>query len=312
MSGAGSPRPLSVLIAGPTGGGKSGLALDLAAGLGGVVINADAMQVYRDLSILTARPGAADEARAPHRLYGVVDAGDAYSAGRWRHDAASCIDDAHERGLAAIVVGGTGLYFESLVGGLSRVPPVPAPVREKWRKMVEEYGLGEVRSELESRDPDMARRIAPTDTQRTVRALEVLEASGRSLGWWQGQAREGAAPGGDTVRIVVAPPRDRLHARIERRTRAMIEAGALVEVRRLVGRGLDPGLPAMKAIGMRELAPVVSGECELDPALRAMSAATRRYARRQLTWARGHMAGWRWVDSADEGLELAGSLTGRR
>jgi tRNA dimethylallyltransferase len=305
MSGARACRPVSVLIAGPTGGGKSRLALELAGVLDGVVINADAMQVYHDLRVLTARPDAADEARAPHRLYGEVAASETYSAGRWRADAARLIAEAHGSGRAAIVVGGTGLYFDTLVNGLSRIPPVPISIREKWRTVLAEQGLPAVRSELESRDPDMARRLAPSDRQRTLRALEVLDASGRSLGWWQGQAREAVELPGTTVRIVISPPREQLHMRIERRAHGMVEAGALDEVGRLMALGLDVELPAMKAIGVRELAPVISAKADLAPALAAMATATRRYAKRQVTWARKRMADWRWVEGVDEGREAA-------
>jgi tRNA dimethylallyltransferase len=306
VSGAAGMRALSVLIAGPTAGGKSRLALELARGRGGVVINADAMQVYRELRILTARPDAAAQALAPHRLYGFVSARDAYSAGLWRERARAEIARAHAAGRVAIVVGGTGLYFESLGKGLATIPEVAPEVRAKWRKIAAVQGAEEVRRHLESADPVMAARIAPGDRQRAVRALEVLEATGRSLAWWQARGPSGGeAPQGTCLRLVVAPERALLHQRIDARAAAMIEAGALDEVRALLSLVPEGDLPASKAIGVRELAGVLAGTCELERALDAMRAATRRYAKRQLTWARRRMADWHWPGDARQARAVA-------
>ena len=306
MNGAAGMRARSVLIAGPTAGGKSRLALELARRHGGVVINADAMQVYRELRILTARPDSGEEALAPHRLYGFVGARDAYSAGLWRAHAAGEIARAHAAGKVAVVVGGTGLYFESLLKGLAAIPDVAPEVRAKWRKIASSEGAGEIRQHLESADPVMAARIARGDRQRAVRALEVLESTGRSLAWWQERdGSAGAGPAGACLRLVVAPERAILHERIDARAGRMIEAGALDEVRVLLSIVPGGDRPVSKAIGVRELADVLDGACDLERALDAMRAATRRYAKRQLTWARRRMADWHWPGDVRDARVLA-------
>ena len=253
-----------ILIAGPTAGGKSAIAARLARELGGIVINADSMQVYRDLRILTARPTAEEEVGAPHALYGFVDGRDAYSAGRYAADAAAAIRQARERGLRPIVVGGTGLYFKALLDGLSPMPAVPDEVRARWRAEAAAAVPGELHGKLRARDPQMAERLAPGDTQRIVRALEVIDTSGVSLLEWQQSPREPVLREADTIRLVVSPAREELYRRIERRFETMIGEGALDEVSRLAALGLDPTLPIMSALGLRPLLRHVRGDLRAE------------------------------------------------
>ena len=288
-----------ILIAGPTAGGKSAIAARLARELGGIVINADSMQVYRDLCILTARPTAEEDVDAPHALYGFVDGRDAYSAGRYAADAAAAIRQARERGLRPIVVGGTGLYFKALLDGLSPMPAVPDEVRARWRAEAAAAVPGELYGKLRARDPQMAERLAPGDTQRIVRALEVIDTSGVSLLEWQQSPREPVLREADTIRLVVSPAREELYRRIERRFETMIGEGALDEVSRLAALGLDPTLPIMNALGLRPLLRHVRGELERNEAIGEAQTETRQYAKRQLTWARGNMIAWRWLSSKE-------------
>ncbi len=288
-----------ILIAGPTAGGKSALAGRLAAELGGVVINADSMQVYRDLRILTARPTVEEEASIPHALYGFVEADDAYSAGRYAADATSALAEARERGLRPIIVGGTGLYFKVLLDGLSPIPAVPEEVRTRWRGEAAAATPGELHGKLREVDPTMAERLAPGDTQRIVRALEVLEASGVSLSEWQQAPREPVLDPAGTVRLVVSPAREELYRRIEERFEAMLAEGALEEAARLAERRLDPALPIMRALGLRPLLRHLRGEIGREAAVVEAQAETRQYAKRQLTWARGNMIAWRWLSEKE-------------
>jgi tRNA dimethylallyltransferase len=288
-----------ILIAGPTAGGKSAIAARLARELGGIVINADSMQVYRDLRILTARPTAEEEVRVPHALYGFVDGRDAYSAGRYAADAAAAIRQARERGLRPIIVGGTGLYFKALLDGLSPMPAVPDEVRARWRAEAAAAAPGELHGELRARDPQMAERLAPGDMQRIVRALEVLDASGVSLLEWQQSPREPVLREADTIRLVVSPAREELYRRIERRFEAMMGEGALDEVSRLATLGLDPTLPIMNALGVRPLLWHVRGELGREEAIGEAQTETRQYAKRQLTWARSNMIAWRWISEKE-------------
>lgn len=288
-----------ILIAGPTASGKSALALALAERLGGTVINADAMQVYRELRVLTARPSAADEARVPHRLYGHVPGAEAYSAARFAAEAAAAIAEAEAAGRVPIVVGGTGLYFRALTEGLSPIPPVPEEIRTRWRRRAEAEGAAALHALLKERDPEMAARLRPTDPQRLVRALEVLEATGVSLARWQEQ------PGVAAVRVtagralVVAPEREELRRRIEARFDAMLAAGAVEEVRALLQLGLAPDLPVMRALGVAPLADLLAGRRSPADAAEAAKAETRQYAKRQLTWLRRNMITWRTVDTKE-------------
>ena len=293
----------AILIAGPTASGKSGAGLELAARFGGKIINADSMQVYRELRLLTARPSEADEARVPHRLYGTVPAADAYSVGRWLGDAARAMAEAHKEGRLPILVGGTGLYFKALTEGLAPVPDIPAEIRAHWRERSEQLGRDALHAELAARDPAMAARLGPNDPQRIVRALEVIDATGVSLAEWQGGNAMPLLAPGDALRLVIAPEREPLYAAIDARFDRMIEDGALDEVRALLGLDLDPGLPAMRAHGVRELAAYLSGALTREEAVAKAKTESRRYAKRQMTWLRRFMSDWDWYPDAAAAIE---------
>jgi len=293
----------AVLIAGPTASGKSALALALARRTGGVVVNADSMQVYRDLRVLTARPTPAEEAQAEHRLYGHVDGAVNYSVGRYLADAARTLD-ALGAGRLPILVGGTGLYFRALLQGLSEIPPVPEAVRQAVRRDSEGRGAAELHAELAARDPDTAQRLRPSDRLRILRALEVLAATGRSLSSFQNSNSGAALRAEATVRLFLSPDRPELRARINARFRAMIAEGALEEARALAARGLDPALPIMRAHGVPGLLAHLRGESTLEEAIVRGQADTRRYVKRQFTWFRHQMEGWTWV-TPGEAMNLA-------
>ena len=291
-------RKVAVLIAGPTASGKSALALALAERLGGIVINADSMQVYRDLKIITARPGAAEEARAPHLLYGHVDAAENYSVGRFLGDAAGALEAARRQGRVPVFVGGGGLYFKALTRGLAAIPPVPADVRAAIRARLDAEGSPALHAELARRDPVTAARLRPADRIRIGRALEVLEATGRPISDWH---RDGVPPPLDASRaakIFLAPEREALYRRIDARFDAMLAAGALEEVRALSARHLDPLLPAMKAHGVPWLIRHLAGEITLTAAADSAKSDTRHYAKRQFTWFRNQLPDWPHVDPA--------------
>jgi tRNA dimethylallyltransferase len=295
--------PLAILLAGPTASGKSALALRLAERLGGAVVNADSMQVYSDLRIITARPTPDEEARAPHRLYGHVDAAENYSVGRWCVDVRTAIDEAERAGRVPILVGGTGLYFKALTQGLAAVPPVPADVRASVRGRLQADGVAPLYAELMQRDPVTAQRLMPADRSRVSRALEVILATGRSLTEWH---REGMPPSVDAARaakIFLAPERAQLYRQIDERFDRMILSGAVDEVRRLGERGLDPSLPAMKAHGVPWLLRHLRGEIALDEAVDGAKRDTRRYTKRQLTWFRNQMTDWTWAEPEAGSLE---------
>ena len=292
----------AILIFGPTASGKSILAARIAEHVGGLVINANSMQVYRELRILTARPSAEEEARVPHALYGFVPATEPYSAGRYAADAARALDDARTRGLRPIIVGGTGLYFMALTHGLSPIPPIDEAVRERWRGVALSASPGELHAALAERDPDMAERLAPGDTQRITRALEVREATGKSLLAWQEMPREPVLDPETTTRLVIAPVRDELHRRIAARFSTMMDLGALDEVAQLAGLKLDPALPIMGALGVRPLLRHVRGEVTRDEAMEAARIESRQYAKRQLTWARGNMIAWKRLSTQETEL----------
>lgn len=303
-------RPGAVLIAGPTAGGKSALAVDLARRIGGVVINADSMQVYRELRIITARPAPGDEQGVPHRLYGTVSAREAYSAGLWLEQAGREIDAAVASGRTPVLVGGTGLYFEAVTKGLAPVPDVPGEIRTTVEHDLRTRGLNALRGELSARDPNYAREAAGLDPQRVVRALSVLQATGRSLRDWQGDPPAPAILDQDAVvRMVLMPARDVLYARINRRVDTMIEAGAIDEVRAFLDLDVPPGSPAMKAIGVAQLGAHLRGTLELDEARADMARTTRNYAKRQMTWFRHRMADW--PASADHGPDLLERIAGQ-
>jgi tRNA dimethylallyltransferase len=291
-----------VLIGGPTASGKSALALAVAEKLGGTIINADSMQVYRDLRIITARPTREEEARVPHRLYGHVDAAENYSTGRWCVDASAALQEAEQAGRLPVVVGGTGLYFKALTHGLAAIPQVAPQVRSFVRGRLQGEGLAALYAELGERDPVTARRLMPGDRARITRALEVVLATGRSLADWQ---REGTTPALEpqrAVRIFLDVERAQLYPRIDARFDAMLAAGALDEVRALLGRSLDPALPALKAHGVPWLIRHLAGDIDLAAAAAAAKRDTKRYTMRQATWFRHQLAGWSWVAP---GLALA-------
>jgi tRNA dimethylallyltransferase len=293
----------AVLIAGPTASGKSALALALAERLQGVVINADSMQVYRDLRVLTARPMATEEAKAPHRLYGYVDAAEDYSVGRWLADAALVLREVQAAGRVPIFTGGTGLYFKALTRGLAAIPPVPREVRQRIRSEAEGVPAGELHARLAAVDARTAARLRSTDRQRIVRALEVHAATGRGLSAWQDSPAEPVLKRGGAVAAFLQIDRAELRRRIDTRFDAMLNAGALEEVRALAARKLDQRLPAMKAHGVPWLMRHLRGEISLTEAASGAKADTRRYAKRQETWFRHQLPDWRWIE-AGRALEV--------
>jgi tRNA dimethylallyltransferase len=281
-----------ILIAGPTASGKSALALALAEKRGGMIINADSMQVYRDLRIITARPTSEEEARAPHRLFGHVDAAEHYSVGRWCADAAA----AQREGRTAIIVGGTGLYFNALVRGLALVPPVPAAIRDTVRARLIVEGAPALHAELKERDPAAAAKLRPGDRARVTRALEVVLATGRSLLDWQDAGNPAIVDLNLAAKVFLHPDREVLFCRIDARFDGMMDAGALDEVRALAARNLDPSLPAMKAHGVPWLVRYLRGEIALADAVSEAKRDTRRYTKRQGTWFRNQLPGFAWVE----------------
>jgi tRNA dimethylallyltransferase len=294
----------AVLIAGPTASGKSALALGLAQETGGVIINADSMQVYGDLRIITARPTPDDEAAVPHRLYGHVDAAVNCSAGRWVADASAALAEARAQNRLPIFVGGSGLYFKALTRGLSAVPATPDEIRESVRARLERDGVEALHAELAQRDPASAGRLKPRDRSRIARALEVVEATGRSLTDWHREGLPPLLPPGTFSAQFVSPDRDQLYARIDARFDAMLKAGALEEVARLAARRLDPLLPAMKAHGVPALIRHLSGEIALEEAAMIGRADTRHYAKRQFTWFRHQLPEFEWVGPEEAGRWL--------
>ena len=284
-----------MLIAGPTASGKSALALELAQKTGGIVINTDSMQVYRDLRIITARPTVEEEALVPHRLYGHVDASVNFSAGAWVADAAKVLTEARAAGRLPIFIGGSGLYFKALTRGLSAVPPIPLEVRDAVRTRLERNGVEALHEELARRDPVSAERLKPRDRTRIARALEVIEATGRALPEWHREGLPPLLPPGEFTALFLVPERDQLYARIDARFEAMLAAGALEEVAALAARKLDPLLPAMKAHGVPALIRHISGEITREQAAKIGRADTRHYAKRQFTWFRHQLPEFEWV-----------------
>jgi tRNA dimethylallyltransferase len=290
--------PKTILIAGPTASGKSALALELAEKLDGTIVNADSMQVYRDLRIITARPTADEERRAPHRLYGHVDAAENYSVGRWASDAADALAAAARQDRPAIVVGGTGLYFSTLARGLAAVPAIPAEIRRRVRERLASDGVASLHAELAARDPATAARLKIGDRARVTRALEVVMATGRSLTAWH---ETNKPPGIDLARaakVFLMPDRDELASRIDARFDGMIAAGAVEEVSALAARRLDAFLPAMKAHGVPWLIRHLNGEMALADAVEQAKRDTRRYTKRQATWFRNQLPQLAWVEPA--------------
>ena len=279
-----------IVIAGPTASGKSDLALAAAEHADGTIINADSMQLYRELRVISARPGADAVARVPHRLYGVIPAADRCSAGNWRRLAVAEIAAAHAAGRTPIVVGGTGLYLRALIVGLSPIPAVPAAARQEATALLERLGGPAFHAALEARDPVMAARLAPGDSQRLVRAWEVLEATGRSLADWQRGPADGDGSDMRFLTLVLRPPREVLYRACDERFDRMLASGAAEEARAIAELGLAADLPAMKAVGLRPLISHLEGALSLAEARRLAQRDTRRYAKRQLTWFRHQMS----------------------
>ena len=278
----------AILIAGPTASGKSALAVEIAEACGGVVINADSMQVYGVLDVMTARPQADDLARVPHRLFGHVPPANVYSTGYWLKDVEQVLATGLD-GRTPVFVGGTGLYFRALTGGLSPMPDVPNAIREHWRAKLAAEGAAPLHAVLADRDPEGAASLRASDSQRVLRALEVLDASGLPISHWQKQPGTALISEATARKIVLEPERKWLANRIRQRLGQMASEGGLEEVQRLLALGIDPAMPAMKAIGVREFGAVLAGTSSLDDSLGKAAAATRQYAKRQMTWFRNQL-----------------------
>jgi tRNA dimethylallyltransferase len=275
-----------LLIAGPTASGKSAVAIAVAQARGGVIINADSMQVYRELRIITARPSEAEEQLVPHRLFGHIGGAETYSTAAWLAEAETEIQNCWANGQLPIICGGTGLYFTALEQGLAKLPPIDPEIRDKWRNF-----QGDLHVELEQRHPESAARLNAADRQRLIRSLEVYESTGKALIEWQKEAQNESILQHITVeRMFINVPREELYARAERRFDAMIEHGALDEIRALPH--MEPTQPLMKAIGVPELLAHVNGELSLEDAKIKAKTATRNYIKRQMTWFRGQMKNW--------------------
>jgi tRNA dimethylallyltransferase len=302
---ASKPKPPVALIAGPTASGKSALALALAEQGGGVIVNADSAQVYRDLPVLSAAPSADELARAEHRLYGFLDGAMPCSAADWAQAARREIADVHAQGRLPILVGGTGLYLRTLLDGIAPVPEIDPEVRRQVRSASTEDN----RARLGKLDPEAAARLKPADRTRIARALEVVVSSGRPLAQWQ-QRREGGIGEAIALRpLILLPPRSWLYLRCDERFARMMEQGAVGEVEALLARKLDPELPAMRAIGVREIAAFLAGEMSREEAIAAGQQATRRYAKRQYTWfAHQPPAHWPRFDEALEAEHVPAAL----
>lgn len=292
-------RPKALLIAGPTASGKSAFSLGLARSRGGVVINANSMQVYRDMRILTARPPPAEEALVPHRLYGHVSAFEPYSVARWLDEVAREISSAEAAGLLPIIIGGTGLYFKALLEGLSPVPPIPDAVRGHWRAAGSTMSADALYAALLERDPLTAGQLRRSDRQRLVRALEVYEATGKPLAQWQQVKGTPLLSAGDVVKLVIARDREELYERSARRFDLMLEQGALEEADRMRQLQLSPGQPAARALGLAPLMAFLSGEMTRDEAVASAKRDTRHYIKRQMTWLRRYMISWNWLSTQE-------------
>ncbi len=295
----------AILIAGPTASGKSAVAIAVARQLNGVVINADAMQLYAELDVLTSRPSRDDEAIVPHRLFGCVPAAEAWSAGRWLEAASREISAAWDQDKVPVVAGGTGLYFKVLVEGLSQISPVPADIRDHWRQRLQREGPQTLHGELARTAPADAARIKQGDGQRIVRALEVFEATGKPLAeHFAEAAKTSVLAKTEVLRVALTPPRDELYGSCDARFEAMMANGAMQEVEKLMALKLDPELPAMKAIGVQALAGHLAGTMSLEEAIAMAQKQTRNYAKRQMTWIRNQMAGWPTVETRQAAVEM--------
>jgi tRNA dimethylallyltransferase len=278
-------RPVVVVVAGPTASGKSALALDIAEAFGGTVINADALQLYKNLRVLSARPSPVEEARAPHRLYGVLEGAEAASAGRWRALALAAVEESLSQGRLPVLCGGTGLYIKALKEGIAPTPPVPKEARDAAEALFHEIGGEALLRRLKESDPETAAALRPSDRQRLVRAWSLLVSSGKGLAAWRKEEGQEPAPY-RFFDVILTPPRDWLVARCDARFDRMLEEGALDEVKALIAEELPADRPVMKAIGVPELSAYLSGELSFEEARARAQAATRRYAKRQMTWLR--------------------------
>lgn len=293
-------RKNTTLIAGPTASGKSALALRIAREKDCVVVNADSMQVYGVLRVLTARPSLEDMQGVPHFLFGHVPPSTLYSTGKWLADVEALLALPELARRHIVFVGGTGLYFRALLGGISEMPEVPPDVRQHWRAALAEKGAEALHTELAARDPETAARLKPQDSQRIVRAIEVHASSGRPISFWQTQTGAPLVDGASARKICLTPDRTELRAKIGERFAVMAQSGAVEEVKALLELRLDPALPAMKAIGVAELTAFLKSEISLPEAAERASAATRQYAKRQDTWLRNQLgAGWERIERAD-------------
>ncbi|MDZ7926016.1 MAG: tRNA (adenosine(37)-N6)-dimethylallyltransferase MiaA [Agrobacterium sp.] len=279
----------AILITGPTASGKSALALRLARERNGVVINADSMQVYDTLRVLTARPSQEEMASVPHLLYGHVPASSSYSTGEWLREVSALLASLRGEGRFPVIVGGTGLYFKALTGGLSDMPAIPDDIRDRLRARLVDEGAAVLHAELSRRDPAMAEGLQPGDGQRIVRALEVLEATGKSIRDFQKASGPVIVDPDRAQKFVVLPERPLLHDRINRRFEAMMESGAVEEVKNLLALKLAPDATAMKAIGVSQIADMLAGRMSEAEVIEKSAAATRQYAKRQMTWFRNQM-----------------------
>lgn len=299
----------AILIAGPTASGKSALAIRIARAVGGVVVNADSMQVYRDLHVITARPEPEEQGEVPHLLFGCVDAAVNYSVGKWLEDVRAILARLSAEGRAAVIVGGTGMYFKALTQGMSDIPPVPDEVRARVRAQAEGLAPQALHGLLNAHDPATAARLRPTDPQRILRALEVLEATGRPLADFQGRRQAPILPPGSWRGVFLAPDRQELNRRIDARFDQMMQNGAVEEVEALAARALDPALPAMRAHGVPGLIAWLRGEATREEAVARGQADTRHYAKRQFTFARHQLPDLAWAPdpAAAEAFLLTGA-----
>ncbi|WP_417813549.1 tRNA (adenosine(37)-N6)-dimethylallyltransferase MiaA [Thalassospira alkalitolerans] len=286
-----------LIVAGPTASGKSALALDMAEAFDGVVINADSMQVYKELRVLSARPDDGEIARAPHRLYGVLSGREACSAGKWRGMAMAEIAECHATGKLPIITGGTGMYLNALTQGIAPIPDIPADIRDQVTAELEKAGHQAFFDDFAKRDPDTAANLDPSNTQRLIRAAEVLAGTGRGLAAWHREPVITAPAGMIFKKLCYMPPRDILYDRCNRRFDLMIEQGAIEEVRGLLAENLPESAPVMKAVGLREIAAYLAGEMDLPAAKEKSQRETRRYAKRQLTWFRHQMTDKEIIDT---------------
>jgi tRNA dimethylallyltransferase len=292
-------RPSAILITGPTASGKSAFALALGHSRGGVIINADSMQVYAQLRVLTARPTTADEALVPHRLYGHVSASEPYSVARWLNDVTVALAETRASGRLPIIIGGTGLYFKALLEGLSPLPQIPDEIRARWRQAGEMREPEDLHADLTRRDPLTAAQLRPSDTQRLVRALEVIEATGRPLAEWQQIKGKPVLEPEEVAKIVVARPRDQLYQRATQRFLQMVDEGALDEAHAMQRLHLDPSFPAMRALGLAPLTAFLKHELNRRDAIAIAIRNTRQYIKRQETWLKRYNISWNWFNSQE-------------